>query len=145
MTGLRVGCLVAPEEVAATVAKMQEPLIACVNAPAQYAALAALEGPQDVVEMMRHSYQRRRDAATRLLRDSGTGFLMPDGAFYLWVDVRDRCHGDVEEWALRLLRERHVAVAPGTTFGPAGQGWARVSLATESEDLLEGLRRIAAQ
>jgi aspartate aminotransferase len=145
MTGLRVGYLVAPEEVAATVAKLQEPLIACVNAPAQYAALAALEGPQEVVEVMRHSYQRRRDAATRLLRDSGTGFLMPDGAFYLWIDVRDRCHGDVEEWALRLLREQRVAVAPGTTFGPGGQGWARVSLATESEDLLEGLRRIAVQ
>lgn len=145
MTGLRVGYLVAPEEAAATAAKMQEPLIACVNAPAQYAALAALEGPQDVVEVMRHTYQQRRDTATRVLRDSGTGFLMPDGAFYLWIDVRDRCNGDVEEWALRLLREQHVAVAPGTTFGPMGQGWVRVSLATETDDLLEGLRRIAVQ
>jgi aspartate aminotransferase len=143
MTGLRVGYLVAPEEVAATAAKMQEPLIACVNAPAQYAALAALEGPQDVVDAMRRTYQRRRDAAAQVLRDSGTGFLMPDGAFYLWIDVRDQCHGDVEEWALGLLRERHVAVAPGTAFGPAGQGWVRVSLATRSDDLLEGLRRLA--
>jgi aspartate aminotransferase len=144
MTGLRVGYLVAPEEVAATAAKMQEPLIACVNAPAQYAALAALEGPQEVVETMRRTYHQRRDAASQALRDSGAGFLMPDGAFYLWIDVRDRCHGDVEEWALRLLREQRVAVAPGTTFGPAGQGWARVSLATASDDLLEGLRRIRA-
>ena len=143
MTGLRVGYLVAPEEAAATAAKMQEPLIACVNAPAQYAALAALEGPQDVVEVMRRTYQHRRDVATQLLRDSSTGFLMPDGAFYLWIDVRDRCQGDVETWALQLLREQHVAVAPGTTFGPMGQGWARVSLATETDDLLEGLRRIS--
>ncbi|HEX8858538.1 MAG TPA: aminotransferase class I/II-fold pyridoxal phosphate-dependent enzyme [Actinomycetes bacterium] len=143
MTGLRVGYLVAPEGVAATAAKMQEPLISCVNAPAQYAALAALEGSQDVVDVMRRTYQRRRDAAAQVLRDSGTGFLMPDGAFYLWIDVRDRCHGDVEEWALGLLRERQVAVAPGTAFGPAGQGWARVSLATRSDDLLEGLRRLA--
>jgi aspartate aminotransferase len=143
MTGLRVGYLVAPEEVAATAAKMQEPLISCVNAPAQYAALAALEGPQDVVDVMRRTYQRRRDAAAQVLRDSGTGFLMPDGAFYLWIDVNDRCHGDVEEWALGLLRERGVAVAPGTAFGPAGQGWVRVSLATRSDDLLEGLRRLA--
>jgi aspartate aminotransferase len=143
MTGLRVGYLVAPEEVAATAAKMQEPLISCVNAPAQYAALAALDGPQDVVDVMRRTYQRRRDAAAQVLRDSGTGFLLPDGAFYLWIDVRDQCHGDVEEWALGLLRERHVAVAPGTAFGPAGQGWVRVSLATRSDDLLEGLRRLA--
>jgi aspartate aminotransferase len=145
MTGLRVGYLVAPEAVAATAAKMQEPLIACVNAPAQYAALAALEGPQEVVEEMRRTYQQRRDAAARMLRDSDMGFLMPDGAFYLWIDVRDKSQGDVEEWALRLLREQRVAVAPGTTFGPSGQGWARLSLATKTDDLLEGLRRIAAQ
>ena len=107
------------------------------------AAVAALEGPQDVVEVMRRTYQHRRDVATQLLRDSSTGFLMPDGAFYLWIDVRDRCQGDVETWALQLLREQHVAVAPGTTFGPMGQGWARVSLATETDDLLEGLRRIS--
>ena len=89
--------------------------------------------------------QQRRDAAAQVLRDSGTGFVIPDGAFYLWIDVRDRCHGDVEEWALQLLREQYVAVAPGTTFGPAGQGWARVSLATETDQLLEGLRRIAVE
>ena len=143
MTGLRVGYLVAPPEVAATAAKMQEPLISCVNAPAQYAALAALEGPQDVVEMMTGTYRRRRDQAAELLREAGVGFLPPDGAFYLWIDLRDRCQGDVEQWALKLLRERRVAVAPGTSFGPSGEGWARVSLATDSADLIEGLRRIA--
>ena len=145
MTGLRVGYLVAPEAVAATAAKMQEPLISCVNAPAQYAALAALEGPQEIVEEMRRTYQQRRDAAARMLREAGMGFLLPDGAFYLWIDVRDRSQGDVEEWALRLLREQRVAVAPGTAFGPGGQGWARLSLATKSDDLLEGVRRITAR
>ena len=143
MTGLRVGYLVAPAEVAATAAKMQEPLISCVNAPAQFAALAALDGPQDVVQLMTSTYRRRRDAAAELLRDSGVGFLMPHGAFYLWIDVRDRSGGDVERWALQLLGERHVAVAPGTAFGPAGQGWARASLATDSDELMEGLRRLA--
>jgi aspartate aminotransferase len=142
MTGMRVGYLVAPPMVIETAAKMQEPLIACVNAPAQYAALAALEGPQDDVEMMRAVYQQRRDAARQLLDEAGTGYLPPSGAFYLWIDVRDRCQGDVDEWALRLLRDRRVAVAPGTTFGPMGQGWIRVSLATDTNDLLEGLRRV---
>lgn len=143
MTGMRVGYLVAPPAVIETAAKMQEPLIACVNAPAQYAALAALEGPQDGVEAMRATYQQRRDAAMQLLDEAGTRYLQPAGAFYLWIDVRDRCGGDVDEWALRLLRDRRVAVAPGTTFGPMGQGWIRVSLATETSDLLEGLRRVS--
>jgi aspartate aminotransferase len=143
ITGMRVGYLVAPEGVASTAAKMQEPLIACVNAPAQYAALAALEGPQDFVEVMRRAYHERRDFAADLLDAAGVGYLLPQGAFYMWVDVRDRCGGDVRTWALELLRERHVAVAPGTTFGAEGEGWVRISLATDTADLLEGLERMA--
>jgi aspartate aminotransferase len=143
MTGMRVGYLVAPAQAAATAAKMQEPLIACVNAPAQYAALAALRGPQDFVAEMRDAYRDRRDAAAALLDNAGVDYLLPQGAFYMWIDVRDRCGGDVHTWALRLLREQGVAVAPGTTFGAAGEGWLRVSLATATDDLLEGLRRLA--
>lgn len=144
MTGMRVGYVVAPPDAAATVAKLQEPLIACVNVPAQHAALAALTGPQDVVAEMREAYRARRDAATALLQEAGVPFLHPQGAFYLWVDVSAATGGDVEAWALDLLRERSVAVAPGTTFGAAGEGWARLSLATAQEDLLEGLRRLTA-
>jgi aspartate aminotransferase len=143
MTGMRVGYLVAPERVATTAAKLQEPLISCVNAPAQYAALAALEGPQEFVAEMRDAYHERRDAAAAQLDRAGVGYLLPEGAFYLWVDVRDRCDGDVKAWSLELLRRRHVAVAPGTTFGEGGEGWVRVSLATETSELLEGLERLA--
>jgi aspartate aminotransferase len=143
MTGMRVGYLVAPEAVAKTAAKLQEPLISCVNAPAHYAALAALEGPQDFVAEMRDAYHERRDAAAAQLDRAGVGYLLPQGAFYLWVDVRDRCDGDVKAWSLDLLRRRQVAVAPGTTFGAGGEGWVRVSLATDSAELLEGLERLA--
>jgi aspartate aminotransferase len=144
MTGMRVGYLIAPETVAETAAKMQETLIACVNAPAQHAALAALEGPQAFVEVMRRAYHERRNAAAAQLDAAGVEYLLPHGAFYMWVDVRDRCGDDVKAWALDLLRERHVAVAPGTTFGAEGEGWVRISLATDTDDLLEGLDRLAA-
>jgi aspartate aminotransferase len=142
MTGLRVGYLAAPAEVAAAAAKLQEPMIACVNAPAQAAALAALTGPQSAVTQMRDTYWKRRDEACALLDRLAVGYALPHGAFYLWVDVRDRCGGDVSSWALELLRQQHVAVAPGTVFGPSGEGWLRVSLATDDDDLLEGLRRL---
>ncbi|MEU6038041.1 pyridoxal phosphate-dependent aminotransferase [Actinomadura sp. NPDC047616] len=143
MTGMRVGYLVVPEPLAAVCAKLQEPLLACVNAPAQYGALAALTGPQDQVAAARGTYGARRDKATALLDEAGVPYLRPDGAFYLWVDVSDRCGSeDVTDWAVRLLRERHVAVAPGTTFGPGGAGWIRLSLATADDDLLEGIDRI---
>lgn len=143
MTGLRVGYLAVPSPVSPVSAKLQEPMIACVNAPAQHAALAGLRGPHDVVEAMRATYQERRDAAGRLLEELGLRYLRPQGAFYLWVDVRDRLTGDVSKWAVDLLRTQRVAVAPGTTFGPSGQGWIRLSLATGLDDLLEGCRRIA--
>ncbi|UPK74984.1 aminotransferase class I/II-fold pyridoxal phosphate-dependent enzyme [Nocardioidaceae bacterium SCSIO 66511] len=142
MTGVRVGYLRTPLEVAPTAAKLQEPMLACVNAPAQYAALAALEGTQAPVDEMRAAYASRRDAATERLDELGMGYLRPEGAFYLWIDVRDRVGDDTERWALSLLRERSVAVAPGTVFGPSGAGWARVSLASDTDALLEGLSRI---
>lgn len=144
MTGLRVGYLTAPESVAHHAAKLQEPMVACVNASAQEAALAAVRGPQDAVAEMRKSYLERRNIATAYLDKYGVGYLKPEGTFYLWVDVRDFCGTGVEAWAMELLRLQHVAVAPGSAFGPAGEGWLRISLATKSGDLLDGLRRITA-
>jgi aspartate aminotransferase len=143
MTGMRVGYVHAPDAAAAVIATMQEPVIACVNAPAQHAALAALEGPQDIVTLMRDAYRSRRDQAAARLDEAGLAYLFPQGAFYLWIDVSPLCGGDVKAWALELLRAQRVAVAPGTAFGPGGEGWIRVSLATETGELLEGLDRIA--
>jgi len=145
MTGVRVGYLRTPAAVAGVAAKLQEPMVACVNAPAQAAALAALTGPQDAVHRMREVYQERRDVAIAELQRLGLGYLEPQGAFYLWLDVRDRDGGDTMAWAKRLLLEQHVAVAPGPVFGASGAGWARISLATDTDDLLEGLRRIGQQ
>ncbi|MFI0355706.1 pyridoxal phosphate-dependent aminotransferase [Actinomadura sp. 9N407] len=142
MTGMRVGYLLAPPQLAPVCAKLQEPLVACVNAPAQYGALAALNGPQEQTVTARDAYRERREAATAVLDKAGLPYLRPEGAFYLWLNVSDRCGDDVTAWAVRLLQEEHVAVAPGTTFGPHGEGWIRLSLATATEDLLEGLDRI---
>ena len=143
MTGMRVGYVYAPPEAAGVVATLQEPVIACVNAPAQHAALAALEGPQDIVPLMRDAYRERRDRAVERLDEAGLAYLFPEGAFYLWIDVSPLCGGDVKAWSLELLRGQRVAVAPGTAFGSRGEGWIRVSLATETGELLEGLDRIA--
>jgi aspartate aminotransferase len=143
MTGMRVGYVHAPDAAAGVIATMQEPVIACVNAPAQHAALAALEGPQDIVPLMRDTYRSRRDVAAARLDEAGLAYLFPQGAFYLWIDVSPLCGGDVKAWSLELLRAQRVAVAPGTAFGSRGEGWIRVSLATETGELLEGLDRIA--
>jgi len=143
MTGWRVGYLAGPNHAISQIAKVQEPLVSCVNAPAQYAALAALEGPQDVVEEMRISYQMRRDEVLARLQHADVPVCMPGGAFYLWADIRSSGEPS-RNFALRLLRERKVAVAPGSAFGPGGEGFIRISLATAPELLYEATDRIAA-
>jgi aspartate aminotransferase len=141
MTGWRVGYCVAPLAVADAVTRLQEPLISCVNAPAQMAALAALTGPQEIVGMMREAYRERRDAAVSLLQAAGVPVLMPAGAFYLWIDVT-RSGRSSREFAFSLIEERGVAVSPGTAFGAEGEGFVRVSMASELDALLEGTRRL---
>ncbi|BDI22596.1 pyridoxal phosphate-dependent aminotransferase [Herbiconiux sp. L3-i23] len=142
MTGVRVGYLVTPKGVAPIAAKLQEPMVACVNAPAQAAAIAALTGPQDQVAFMRDTYASRRELAMRKLTEIGVPFIEPRGAFYIWIDVSALTGGDVEEWAVRLLTEHQVAIAPGTAFGAGGEGWARLSLAADSDDIARGIERI---
>ncbi|WP_037412115.1 pyridoxal phosphate-dependent aminotransferase [Candidatus Solirubrobacter pratensis] len=141
MTGWRVGYCVAPPEVAATLTRLQEPIVSCVNAPAQMAALAAVTGPQDIVVEMRDAYRERRDAAVALLSEAGVGVLRPAGAFYLWVDIAPSGR-DSRDFAFSLIAERGVACAPGTAFGAAGEGFVRLSMASELDVLLEGARRL---
>lgn len=142
MTGWRVGYVHASRhDMIELVTKLQEPIVACVNAPAQAAAIAALFGPQGVVTEMRGAYRRRRDAAVSFLRGRGIDVVEPVGAFYLWLDVAP---WQADDWALakELLSATGVAVAPGSAFGEAGRGFLRLSLATDEADLLEGCRRI---
>ena len=142
MTGWRVGYVVAPKLLSPIIQKLQEPQISCVNAPAQFAATAALQGPQDVVADMRATYLSRRNALTKVLDEHEIKHVQPAGAFYTWVSL-----GDIPlasgEFARRLLLERGVAVAPGDAFGPSGEGWVRLSLAADSELILEGAGRLA--
>jgi aspartate aminotransferase len=141
MTGWRIGYAVAPRALAPTLAKCQEPLISCVSTPTQFAALAAVTGPQDVVAAMLDAYRERRDLALAVIQGSPLHAVTPRGAFYLWVNVRS-IGLPSRDVAFRLLAEHGVAVAPGIAFGAGGEGFVRVSLAASAENLTEGLRRL---
>ncbi|NAZ81869.1 aminotransferase class I/II-fold pyridoxal phosphate-dependent enzyme [Kineococcus sp. R8] len=141
LTGARVGWLVAPAAWAPMLRSAQEAVVSCVNAPAQLAALAALDGDQGVVDDAREHYRGTLEAACELLRAKGIRFHRPQGAFYLWVDVAHASGGDVEAWCAEFLLTRRVAVAPGTAFGARGEGWVRVCVAGERADVLAGLAR----
>lgn len=144
MTGWRVGYVVAPSEVVRAVAKAQEPVVSSASTVSQKAAEAALLGPRDPVDAMRAAYRRRRDLALSLLDERGVGYARPRGAFYVMVDVA--AAGEPSEaFALRLLRERRVAVVPGSAFGEGGEGMVRVSLAATEQAVAVGLERLAAE
>ncbi len=143
MTGWRVGFVIAGEDISRVIAKIQEPLVSCVSAVAQKAAEAALDGPQECVAQMRDAYRARRDAVVEILRAHGLHRYTPQGAFYILVDIRGSGLPS-REFALRLLRERGVAVAPGSAFGERADGYVRVSLASSLDDLREGVSRLCA-
>jgi aspartate/methionine/tyrosine aminotransferase len=141
MTGWRVGYLVAPPDLARILTGMQEPIISCVNTPAQMAALAAVTGPQDVVREMSEAYRARRDELLGVLDGGGLPSSRPSGAFYVWTDVSAAGVPSME-FARSLIEREHVAVAPGSAFGELGEGYVRLSLASSREDLLDGTSRL---
>ena len=144
MTGFRLGYVVTPPSLTPLVRRVQETTLSCVSTPTQWAGAAALSGPQDHVEAMRVDYRDRRDRCLAVLAGSDGLALAapPAGAFYLWL-----AHTDLRpstEVATGLVLEHGVALAPGDAFGPAGAGHLRVSLATATDPLVEGLSRVVA-
>jgi aspartate aminotransferase len=145
MTGIRIGYLVTPPGFTDIMLRVQEAAISCVNTPAQFAAIAAITGPQQQVGAAAEHYRGNFEAVAAVLESKGIPFLTPTGAFYLWADVSHASGGDVAAWAERFLREQHVAVAPGSAFGSAGEGWIRVCLAASRSDLVTGMGRLPAR
>lgn len=140
MTGWRLGYLVARGEALATIEKILESNVACASAISQAAATAALSGPQEPVAAMVQAYRERRDLAVELLRRGNAGMAAPDGAFYVMADI-SRSGRDARTFALALLAQESVAVAPGTAFGAAAPDAVRFSLANSSASITEGIAR----
>jgi aspartate aminotransferase len=150
MTGWRIGYAAAPKPLAAAMAGIQSQSTSNPTSIAQAAALAALTGPQDVVEAMRQEFERRRALAYDLLSGiRGLKPLLPDGAFYVWVDTEawagrtlaGTVVEDADTLAAVLLDRALVAVVPGSGFGVRHAF--RLSFATSQERIREGLGRMA--
>jgi aspartate aminotransferase len=145
LTGLRIGALVCPPGLEQRMNNVMEAIVSCVASPSQYAALAALTGPQDYVVHAREHYRANRDAASAILRSKGIPFLTAQGAFYLWADVSHLSGGDVRAWVRRFLADSGVSFAPGTAFGSIGEGWIRIALCASQAELVEGVSRLPAR
>ena len=142
MTGMRLAWAVAPEEVIVVMTKLLENVLSSVNEGMQWGGVAALNGSQECVEEMKRQYRRRREIIVGGLNDmKGVSCLMPKGAFYAFPNI-SKLGIPSREFAMRLLKEKHVVVVPGTGFGEGGEGFVRLAYATSEDNIREGLRRM---
>ncbi len=141
MTGWRVGYLCAPAAILEGIVKVHQYGIMSAPTMAQDAALAALSLAEADVDAMRVEYDRRRRLIVDGLNLMGLDTFVPRGAFYAFPRVTATGLDD-DAFAERLLEEEHVAVVPGSAFGPSGAGHVRMCYATSYERLEEALERI---
>ena len=142
MCGWRVGYVAAGAAVIGPLLKLQEGMASCANTMAQKAACAALTGSQDAVAMMVERYRTRRDLMVDGLNSiPGISVTRPDGAFYLFVNVKGLGKPS-REVALELLQKGRVMTVPGPGFGAAGEGYLRLCYAKDEAVLQEALGRI---
>eukprot|EP00752_Nemacystus_decipiens_P019555 g17611.t1 len=142
MTGWRMGWSIWPDELYDKARKLAVNAWSCVNAPAQWAGLAALDGPQDAVdEMMSAFAARRRLVVDGLNALPSISCIEPEGAFYAFPDI-SRTGWQAKPLANTLLDETGVALIGGPDFGVLGEGFIRVSYAASSEQIEEALGRM---
>lgn len=142
MTGWRFGYLATPnKELIAAMNKLQSQSTSNINSITQKAAIPALLGEVDEeIEHMRKAFEGRADEAVRLFNEiDGISVLKPQGAFYLFVNIKDISHDSIE-FCKELLQATGVAVVPGIGFG--AEGYFRFSFATDMTTIREGVRRI---
>ena len=143
MTGWRFGYMASPDAamIKAT-KKLQSQSTSNINSITQYAAIKGLDGSADeAIEMMRQAFMARRDEALSLFNAiDGLSVIKPDGAFYLFVNIKEVTE-DSLTFCKRLLEEQEVAVVPGIGFGL--DGYFRFSFATSIDNIRKGIARIA--
>jgi aminotransferase len=141
MTGFRLGYACAPVPIIEAMMKIHQYAIMCASIMSQEAAIEALDHCAREVEDMRNDYQRRRNFVVSRLNEIGLPCHSPKGTFYVFPDIRSTKLSSME-FCLGLLKEKRVAVVPGSAFGESGEGFARCCFATSLVKLQEAMNRI---
>jgi aspartate aminotransferase len=142
MTGWRMGWSVWPEELIPHVNKLIINSVSCVNAPSQFAGIAALDGPDDPIhEMMVKFDQRRKLIHEGLNNLPGVECSLPGGAFYAFPKVIGTGMNG-SEFAKKCMHEAGVAIVPGSAFGKTSQDYVRFSFAASQDNISNALENI---
>tara|TARA_X000001036_G_scaffold56597_1_gene46347 strand:- start:3372 stop:3896 length:525 start_codon:yes stop_codon:yes gene_type:complete len=142
MTGWRIGYGIWPLKLADKATRLNINSVSCTNAATQYAAIEALNGPQNQVENMIKEFSKRKDLIVKKTNQiPGMQSQMPEGAFYTMPNITGTKLSSKEMETL-LLEELKVATVAGTSFGKYGEGYIRFSYANSQENIIEALDRI---
>ena len=142
MTGWRLGYGVFPPDLFPFAERLAINSYSCPNAATQYAAVEALDGPQEAVDIMTSAFDERRQVIVKELNDvPGVSCVDPGGAFYAFPNVSETGI-NARTLQERLLDEAGLAVIAGTSFGHFGEGYLRFSYAASLEEIVEGVDRM---
>ena len=142
MTGWRLGYGIWPEALVEGATRLAINSNSCVNAPTQWAGIAALTGPQDAVAEMTAAFDRRRRLLMQLIAEvPHLSCVEPKGAFYAFPNITGT-GVEAKRLEIELLEQAGVATIAGTSFGLHGEGYLRLSYATSEDNLREALARI---
>ena len=142
MTGWRMGWSVWPEKLIPHVTKLAINSFSCVNAPSQFAGIAALDGPDDSIHHMMEKFDQRRKLIHKGLNDlPGVTCSMPGGAFYAFPNVSGTGMNG-SEFSKKCMHEAGVAIVPGTAFGKTSIDFVRFSFAASRDNIQKALEKI---
>lgn len=144
MTGWRIGYILGPNDFIEQVVKTHQYMVTAPTSISQYAALAAMTNGKNDCNTMKHEYAKRREFMMKALQEVGFELARPDGAFYLFAKIPPSCPQNSWDFVRELAYEAKVALIPGVSFGPGGEGYVRLSYAASMAQLEEAARRIQA-
>lgn len=141
MTGWRLGYACGPQPIMEQITKIHQFAIMCAPTTSQFAAIEALKNGDEAVAAMIEEYDRRRRLMVSGFNKLGLTCREPKGAFYAFPCIKSTGLSS-EDFCEQLLREKHVALVPGTAFGNSGEGFVRASYCYSAEHIIKALARI---
>lgn len=142
MTGWRAGFLMGPNDFIEQAIKAHQYLVTAPTNNVQFAALEALTNGQEDSKQMKNEYIKRRNFFCQELKQCGFEVASPDGAFYLFAKIPTKFGTDSWKFVRDLAQKAQVALIPGASFGPGGEGYVRVSYAASMDKLKTAASRI---
>ena len=142
MTGWRAGCLVGNASAVAALGKIKDNIDNGSLRAVQFAAAKALDLAEQIIPPINAVYQRRRDLVVDALNAAGWNLTKPFATIYIWAPVPEKYNGSSGDFATDLLETTGVVITPGRGYGPAGEGFFRISLTYPDNILKEAMTRI---